>query len=82
MRSSSFLLGLLFSSFLSFGQVTVVDSEAAVSSYFKLPRETVYLHLNKSTYVVQDEIWFKGYVHDRKNGLPSLASTNFNIEVF
>ncbi|MCK8524431.1 hypothetical protein M0D21_22855, partial [Aquimarina sp. D1M17] len=61
---------------------TNISPNESVGDYFKIPRESIYLHLNKSTYIPEDEIWFKAYVYDRKNGLPSLATTNFNVELF
>ncbi|MCK8524432.1 hypothetical protein M0D21_22860 [Aquimarina sp. D1M17] len=59
-----------------------VSPNESVSKYFKIPRESIFVHLNKSIYLPQEEIWFKAYVFDRKNGLPSLATTNFNVELF
>ncbi len=77
-------LVLLFISYPIFAQdqETTTTIEEANASYFKIPRETLYLHANKSTYVTGEEIWFKGYVYDRQNNLPSITSTNFEIEVF
>jgi len=37
----------------------------AFEQYFELPREALFLHLNKSTYLEGEELWFKGYVYNR-----------------
>ncbi len=58
------------------------NPEKANADYFNIPRESLYLHLNKTTYIHKEEIWFKGYVFDRQKKLPSTGSTNFNIQVF
>lgn len=51
-------------------------------SYFELPRESVFLHLNKSTYVVGEELWFSGYAYDRKNGVPFTQTTNLHVALY
>ena len=43
----------------------------AYSSYFNAERETIYLHFNKNIYLTKEPIWFKGYVFDKKNGIPT-----------
>ena len=47
--------------------------------YFKLPRETIFLHTNKTTYLANEDIWFKAYAYDRKNQLSSKATTNVYV---
>lgn len=51
-------------------------------AYFKLPREGLYLHLNKTTYFQGEEIWFKGYAYDQRNQLASKATTNINVGIY
>ena len=76
-------LALLFISLPVFAQDgDIVTVEEANASYFEVPRETLYLHVNKSAYVTGEEIWFKGYAYDRQNNLPSINSTNFEVEIF
>ncbi|TPN87860.1 hypothetical protein [Aquimarina algicola] len=78
-----FCFFLFFTGFInsqdSIGSFSVGEANA---EYFKLPRENLFLHLNKSTYVDGEEIWFKGYAYDQKNKLPSLGTNNINIELF
>lgn len=52
------------------------------AEYFNLNRETVYLHLNKSTFLPKENIWFAAYVVDQQQGLPSLETTNLNVELY
>ncbi|MBQ4820061.1 hypothetical protein [Aquimarina sp. MMG016] len=77
-------LALFFISFpiLAQHQESITAVEEANASYFEIPRETLYLHANKSTFVTGEEIWFKGYAYDRQNNLPSVTTTNFEVEVF
>ena len=51
-------------------------------SYFELPRESVFLHLNKSTYIVGEELWFSAYAYDRKNGVPFTQTTNLQVSLY
>lgn len=54
----------------------------AFSKYFELPRESVYLHLNKSTYIVNENIWFKGYVYNRQTEKPFIETSNVYVGVY
>ncbi|MGB5663341.1 hypothetical protein [Eudoraea sp.] len=56
--------------------------EDSYESYFELPRESIFLHLNKSTYVVGEELWFSAYTYDRKNGLPFTQTTNLHVVLY
>ena len=72
---------LIFSIFSSYGQENKKPEEAYLS-YFKLPRETLFLHTNKTTYLVDEDIWFKAYSFDRKNELTSKTSTNIYLGLY
>lgn len=47
----------------------------------KYPQEKVYLHLDKPYYAVGDDIWFKAYVVDTKNSLPTTISNILYVEL-
>ena len=64
-----------------FGQSNT-SIEESYESYFELPRESIFLHLNKSTYVVGEELWFSAYAYDRKNGLPFTQTTNLHVVLY
>ncbi len=76
-----YLFIFLLSTASIFGQQekTVEDEYAA---YFTLPREALYIHLNKTTFLKGEEIWFKGYTYDQKNQLTSKATTNINVAIY
>ncbi|WP_394749785.1 hypothetical protein [Spongiimicrobium salis] len=54
----------------------------AFKAYFELPRETVFLHSNKSAYVVGEDIWFKGYVYNRQKAKPFKETSNIYIGIY
>lgn len=67
--------------------VTVVSAqetslEKAYQEYFKLPREGLFLHTNKTTYLTGEEIWLKAYAFDKKNSLPSQLTRNIYIGLY
>ena len=45
-------------------------------AYTELPREVVYVHLNKSVFIKGEEVGFSAYVMDKDNKRPSLETTN------
>ncbi len=55
---------------------------ARYSNYFKADREKIYLHLNKTTYLNEETIWFKGYVIEEKNKKPLMTATNIYIDLY
>jgi hypothetical protein len=75
------LFAVFFSTFLAFSQ-DAKKAEDAYLEYFKLPRETLYLHTNKTTYLSQEDIWFKTYAFDRKNELTSKTTTNIYLGLY
>ncbi|MFN3753438.1 hypothetical protein [Flavobacterium sp.] len=48
----------------------------AIDDYFFLERENIHLHLNKTTFLSNEKIWFKGYVVNRKTNQPFFNTTN------
>ncbi|MGB5822354.1 MAG: hypothetical protein WBG90_22920 [Saonia sp.] len=56
--------------------------DKALAEYFELPRESIFLHLNKSTYVVGENIWFKGYVYDRQKERPFGETSNIYVGIY
>ena len=52
------------------------------SEYFSLPRETVYTHFNKTSFLVGESVWFKTYVRDRHQDKVSKATTNVNVAIY
>ena len=52
------------------------------AAYFDLSRESVFLHLNKTTFIKGESIWFKGYVYNRKDGIPFKETTNLYVGLY
>lgn len=53
-----------------------------LTDYFKHHRESIYLHLNKTSYVNGENVWFQGYVMDRKTNFLSGLARNAYVQVF
>lgn len=54
----------------------------ALENYYKLDRENIHLHLNKSQFITTDKIWLKGYITEKKTGLPYEKTTNVYVTLF
>ena len=72
---------LLLLPFFAFAQ-TQKNTEESFLEYFKLPRESIFLHTNKTTYLTGEDIWFKAYTYDRKNNLSSKKTTNIYVGLY
>lgn len=48
----------------------------AIAQYFDLDRETIHAHFDKSVFFTSEEIWFKGYCYNKKQGTPFFETTN------
>ncbi|OIQ21957.1 hypothetical protein [Lacinutrix sp. MedPE-SW] len=81
MNKKLFTLLFFFITFLSISQ-NEKNIEKQYIDYFQLPRESIFLHLNKTTLIKGEELWIKGYAYDRKNNLISTGTSNINIEIF
>lgn len=53
----------------------------SIGEYFKLDREGIHLHLNKSAYLPAEKIWFKGYVIQKQSGKPFIETTNVYVSL-
>nr|WP_299338368.1 hypothetical protein [Allomuricauda sp.] len=58
------------------------NPEESLLSYHNMPRESLFIHSNKTLYVAGEEIWFSGYVFDRKNQKPFAATTNVYVGIY
>ncbi|HLF52224.1 MG2 domain-containing protein [Flavobacterium sp.] len=52
------------------------------SQYFELDRENFHIQFNKSIYLTNESIWFKGFVYDKKNNIPNTETTNIYVILF
>ncbi|WP_324023949.1 hypothetical protein QSV08_13570 [Maribacter sp. BPC-D8] len=83
MHRISLLFFILFSNILlvqtEFGDNFVKDK---FLKYFELPRESVFLHTNKTTYIANEEVWLKGYVYNRHNSKPFSQTTTVHVGLY
>ena len=71
----------LFFSIVSFAQKSQ-DIDNNYADYFNLSREIPYLHLNKTSFIEGEEIWFKAYVLDQKTQKLHQQTTNLYCTVY
>jgi hypothetical protein len=48
-----------------------------LENYFELDREAIHIHLNKSTFLSKETIWYQGYIVNRKTTKPFYTSNVF-----
>lgn len=76
------LLLCLFS-FVSFSQTVNKEKIAqALDNYYQFDRENIHLHLNRTTFLSTETIWFKGYIFDKKTSTPNLGTTNVYVSLY
>ncbi|MGB5821694.1 MAG: hypothetical protein WBG90_19585 [Saonia sp.] len=69
--------------FSSIAQNNALDSlEQSYEAHFIQQRESVHLHLNKTTYLIGEEIWWSAYVYNKKVNMPSLETTNLYCGIY
>ncbi|MEM0575200.1 hypothetical protein [Flavobacterium polysaccharolyticum] len=51
----------------------------SLENYFSLDRENIHLHLNKNEFLTSENIWFKGYIANRKQTNATIKTTNIQI---
>ncbi|WP_394749782.1 hypothetical protein [Spongiimicrobium salis] len=76
------LLFISFGALYAQGNQNEQQAEEAFDAYFELPREAIFLHLNKDTYIAGEEIWFKGYVYDRQESIPFKETSNVYVGIY
>ncbi|WP_299120866.1 hypothetical protein [uncultured Winogradskyella sp.] len=84
MKSHYSTLSLYFILCISFSFLNAQEESDLINifdDYIDAPRELVYLHLNKSTYIKGESIGFTAYVLDKKTKKTSLLTTNLYVSV-
>ncbi|MFD2586347.1 hypothetical protein ACFSQJ_05370 [Croceitalea marina] len=56
--------------------------KTAYEEHFQHQRETVYLHLNKTSFYIGEEVWWTAYIYDKKIGKPSIETTNLHCGIY
>jgi hypothetical protein len=61
---------------------STIDKEyikKSLENYFNLDRENIHLHLNKNEFLTSENIWFKGYIANRKQTNATIKTTNIQV---
>lgn len=73
---------LNFNLYAQFKPTNLSDLEDSYIKYFKLNREIVFLHLNKTSVIKKEDLWLSAYVYNTKLNTPNNETVNLNVEVF
>lgn len=80
MNSSKIKFTLPFLFILQFSFAQEITNK--LTDYFKHQRESIYLHVNKSSFVNGENIWFQGYVMNRKTKFLNPNARNAYVQIF
>ncbi|WP_417352224.1 hypothetical protein [Flavobacterium alkalisoli] len=62
---------------ITYGQENKIQEiVSVVKNYYSLERENIHVHLNKSIFIANENIWFKGYIYYSKKNTPFFSTTN------
>jgi len=82
MKKTTFLfLFLSILTIVGFGQEKK-SLDSSYINYFKLTREIPYLHLNKTSFIKGEEIWFQAYILNQKTKKLHTQTTNLNLVIY
>jgi len=81
-KTTTLLFLISFFQFFNLASQEKENIEDFYLQYFKLPRESIFIHTNKTTFLVNEEIWFRTYALDRKNNLSSKRTTNIYLGLY
>ena len=79
MKKKLLFLLLIASNRLLFSQN---DIDKSYIDYFSNTREVPYLHLNKTSFLQGEEIWFKAYVQEQNSNKLHSTTTNLYVSIF
>ncbi|MGK0413583.1 MAG: hypothetical protein ACJA1B_001791 [Polaribacter sp.] len=74
------LIALFF--YVSTNSQETESIEFLYSSYFENTREIPYLHLNKTTFLEGEEIWFQAYILEQNSKKPHPTTSNLYVSIF
>ncbi|MBP6558282.1 MAG: hypothetical protein KA213_07935, partial [Flavobacterium sp.] len=83
MSKNIFLLFILMISNIIYSQEAIDDNRSkiisALENYFFLEREAIHLHLDKTTFLTHEKIWYQGYIINRKTKKPFFTTNVFVV---
>ena len=56
--------------------------DSVYTKYFQNTREIPYLHLNKTSFLKGEEIWFQAYIVEQNSGKPHPTTSNLYVSIF
>lgn len=72
---------VLFATHSSFSQNQTDENKSKIGTildnYFDLEREAIHLHLDKTTFINNEAIWYQGYIINRKTNKPYFTTNVF-----
>ena len=71
-----------FNLFAQFKPTKLSDLENSYTNYFKLNREIIYLHLNKTSIIQKEDLWVSAYIYNPVLNTPNNETVNLNLEIF
>ncbi|CAL2103456.1 conserved exported protein of unknown function [Tenacibaculum sp. 190130A14a] len=80
MKKTLLYLTTLFIFFAAYSQNSSIEKN--YSNYFENIREVPFLHLNKTTFVQGEELWFKAYILEQNSNNLSKNTTNLYCSIF
>ena len=81
MKNNFLTIIILFSIQLFSQNLSKHKIDETLVNYFKLDRENIFLHLNKSVYLTNETIWFKGYIIEKKESKLNYETTNVYVSI-
>ncbi|UTD16260.1 hypothetical protein HER15_12620 [Tenacibaculum mesophilum] len=71
---------VLFSNIFTFSQGPLITQ--SYSSYFENTREIPFLHINKTTFLTGQELWFKAYILEQNSQKLHPTTSNLYVSIF
>ena len=83
MKQSIYIVLFLLATTPSFSQIAENQKKIKTNleDYFHLDRENIHVQFNKTLYISNENIAFKGYVFNKQSNLPNLNTTNVQLVV-
>jgi len=77
------LLIALIITLIGYGQNSVDQTKpkiaTAIENYFDLERESIHLHLDKTSFINNESVWYQGYIINRKTNKPYFTTNVFVV---
>jgi len=67
---------------LSAQKVQTTELQEKYSNYFSEQDHSVFLHLNKTTLLPKEQLWFSAYLYKPFSNIPEVQTTNLQVAIF